>query len=143
MQVDDRAKETLAKLAVATREGRVAWERACRVPTQFAAEHRGAALDGSNDFACTVGGYCWTVTRRSPPAAPDYFQVWLERIRTVPGGYGEEEEFDLVYTHRVEDGSYDERALELLTELWTAAHRSATGWDEAFEQVDAALEAAA
>ena len=147
-----RARETLAKLAAATRSGRVRWSRTTTVP----ADDPTAECPGSlTHFASEVADFRWTVGRYSPAAGPDVFQVWLERVREATveelqrrdgvfqddrGGHFVR---DFVFTTAVEDATYDEEALEALSGLWEAAYQSATGIHDAFDQVNAVLDAAA
>ena len=137
MHAHERARETLNKLLAATQNGKAAWEyRERRRESMFGSEQ-------GPDFVCVTDGFRWTVERHSPRAAPDRYRVRLDRVSERAGtsfGYAEEQ-LDLIYEVEAEDGAED-TPYGLLRDLWEAAYQSATHWDEAFERIDAVLEAA-
>ena len=139
MTLDERTAAVIRKLTDRTRAGRVEWS-GCR--------SRFAAADGRADAYVTSfpggtrGGMSteltWRIEYYSPPAAPDLVQLEVLRQVSVDEDRWETE---ILFTAEAEDGG-DQEQFDLLMSLFEAARRTATGWDEALERMEAVLDAA-
>ena len=139
MNLDTRTSDVIRRLTARTEQDRVDWQRIhCEIGSR-------PSFQSIDCYTTTLptsdgGGLKWEVASVDRAGAPN--RVTADVFRLPPDDEDGASRGGRLFSVEAEDGAVGRQdEYDLLQTLYAAARRSATGWDDALDQMEAVLEA--